>query len=97
MARRKQAAPLLRAASSEIMERPLENGSSELYMNGHSRAPRSKVEQATTPEVSEQAGLTQLIICIGGIYASLYVLREPSIEWHTDSHPVYRGLSSRNA
>lgn len=78
MARRKQAAPLQRAASSEVMEAPLENGSSEIYTNGLSKAPHSKAEQATAPEALEQAGLTQLIICIGGIYASLYVLYEPS-------------------
>lgn len=78
MARRKQAPPLQRAASSEVMEGPLRNGLSETYTNGHAKAPNSKAEQATGPEALEQAGLTQLIICIGGIYASLYVLYEPS-------------------
>jgi len=78
MARRKQAAPLQRAASPEIMERPLGNGVSKAYTNGHAKAPNSKEEQATGPEALEQAGLAQLIICIGGIYASLYVLYEPS-------------------
>lgn len=71
MTRRKQAAPFARAASSEIMERPLENGLREFYTNGHSKVPHSKAKQATAPEALEEAGLTLLVICIGGIYASL--------------------------
>ena len=71
MTRRKQAAPFARAASSEIMGRSLENGMSETYTNGHSKALHSKAKQATAPEALEEAGLTQLVICIGGIYASL--------------------------
>ena len=77
MARRKQAAPLQRGASSEVMEKPLENGFSDIYTNGHSKPLPSKAQRTLAPEAPEQAGLTQLVICVGGIYASLYVLYEP--------------------
>ncbi|KAI9876444.1 MAG: UDP-galactose transporter [Pleopsidium flavum] len=70
MTRRKQAAPLQRVASSELMERPLENPPGHKHMNGHSKALDSKAKAPIAPDAPEQAGLTQLIICIGGIYAS---------------------------
>jgi len=40
-------------------------------MNGYSKEPEA--ENPLAPDAPGQAGLTQLIICIGGIYASLYV------------------------
>ena len=78
MARRKQAEPLQRRASFETMERSLEKASKDVYTNGHSKPANGRLEHPIAPEVPEQAGLTQLVICIGGIYASLYVLHEPS-------------------
>lgn len=99
MARRKQAAPLQRAASSEIIERPLEKNTSPEHMNGHSKEINNLREETTTADAPEQAGLAQLIICIGGIYASLYPPNSstlPSPHPLTQS-PVYHGPSSKNA
>ena len=77
MARRKQAAPLQRQPSDFDQGPPESPGhgwkqsngnspkSEAVTSNGNAKAPLSRASQ-------EQAGLSQLVICIAGIYASLY-------------------------
>src|SRR5438045_779694 len=62
MARTKQATPLRREVSSEYFDR------ATVTANG-----RSKPAVARTP--AKQAGVKELVLCVGGIYASLYVFQ----------------------
>lgn len=71
--------PMQRAPSSEIMESPLDHP--EKPANGF--APQSIPENANgsaempdaVPHLpSDQPGVMQLLVCVLGIYASLYVL-----------------------
>jgi len=89
MARTKQATPLQRKPSD------FSQGSNESpsdgwkQSNGDSQKPKSMARNGTVKapspeETPEQAGLTQLIICVAGIYASLYEL--PSITLPLTSH-----------
>lgn len=78
MARQKQAAPLQRATSSELMHMIPDdlkaNGLEQANQNGtvQSSGNAQKSAQQTAPE---PPGLTQLAICVLGIYASLYVFQ----------------------
>ncbi len=76
MARRKQVAPMQRINSGEIMRSPLDNSEKRtMYANGHI-GPRSSLSSSlktTTAKGARQkpaAGLLQLLVCVGGIYAS---------------------------
>ena len=77
MARKKQAAPLQREPSDFNRGPPESPDHGWITTNGEaSRAipaqANEMVREALAPAVSEQAGLMQLIICVGGIYISLY-------------------------
>lgn len=64
MARTKQVAPTQRADSSEIMQSLRDTP--EKHQNGHTTQPL----KSSQPQQQPQAGLVQLIFCVGGIYAS---------------------------
>ncbi|KAI9846081.1 MAG: UDP-galactose transporter [Sclerophora amabilis] len=83
MARQKQATPLKRGPSSEIIERSSSPGLARrasrnpdiagneaipIALNGKVREPDLSPTALSIP--SQGAGLTELVICIGGIYAS---------------------------
>ncbi|KAI9806315.1 MAG: hypothetical protein M1825_006430 [Sarcosagium campestre] len=85
MARRKQATPIRREPSSEVIPaagessrntRSIENVSSQdsngipTKPNGTSKTLTSKATNAAPPAVHQPPGLTQLLICIAGIYVS---------------------------
>ena len=78
MARQKQAAPLQRATSSELMHMIPDdlkaNGIEQAKQNGTVQSSGNTQESAqdTAPE---PPGLMQLAICVLGIYASLYVFQ----------------------
>jgi UDP-galactose transporter B1 len=77
MARQKQAVPLQRATSSEVMHLvPEESKSMSTQQNGSAQKPVTQNGSASTkgqaPEAPlETPGLMQLAICVLGIYASL--------------------------
>ena len=81
MARRKQLSPMQRIPSGEVMQDPSTfPDAPERYMNGHSERlhPKSSMKRHERPIVAVsaapvEAGLVQLVICVAGIYASLYV------------------------
>lgn len=76
MARQKQAAPLQRATSSELMHLlPDEDGIKQRHQNGDIKAVANGDTKGTVHEPVETPGLLQLVICVLGIYASLYVMR----------------------
>jgi solute carrier family 35 (UDP-galactose transporter), member B1 len=67
MARRKQVAPMQRINSGEVMQPLPERAEQQaVYMNGHSK----KIHRPHAPKSSSSSGVVQLLICIGGIYAS---------------------------
>lgn len=78
MGRQKQATPLRRAVSSEYTSaadrtpRHVAQGSDEIgkntTVNGHANG---KVFSGAALAEKKQAGLAQLIVAVGGIYASL--------------------------
>lgn len=75
MARQKQVAPMQRATSSELMHLlPDEEGMKKRHQNG---GPKESVAngnaQEPVGETTEAPGLLQLVVCVLGIYASLYV------------------------
>ena len=73
MARQKQATPLQRATSSELMHMLPD----DLKANGQAQQQNGSVGKSTKDSASDSAqetpGLMQLAICVLGIYASLYV------------------------
>jgi hypothetical protein len=76
MARSKQAAPLRRAVSSEYTSKadrtprkPEHDGSLSEKTNGYTVSSKAVAEP-------KQAGIPQLIMAVGGIYASLYALAQ---------------------
>lgn len=72
MARTKQKLPLQRAPSSDIMQAPPDLP--EKKQNGKAVANGSANGSAGhAKETESEPGLVQLAICVGGIYASLYV------------------------
>lgn len=100
MARQKQTAPSQRATSSELMHL-LPNGA-EAQQKQRNGAPQEHVANGTVseknaPEAAPEApGLTQLAICVLGIYASLYVhlsVLEPNTVKLTSK--VFPGVSSK--
>lgn len=79
MARQKQAQPVQRTPSSEIMQEPpdLPEPNARHQANGHSVKPlangSAKSKGDVTAAADSSPGLIQLAICVAGIYASLYV------------------------
>lgn len=75
MARQKQATPLQRATSSELMHiLPDEDGIKQRHQNGGINKTVANGEaKGTTNDSAETPGLLQLVTCVLGIYASLYV------------------------
>lgn len=76
MARRKQAAPLQREPSD--FSQGLPDSPSHGWKHTNGKTPKSaaiasngKPKEPNSSATQEQAGLTQLIVCIAGIYASL--------------------------
>lgn len=106
MARQKQRIPLQRLPSSEIMEElPDEPVAKEQWMRGlPSKAVTSLANGAVQlPPMLSQAlpdppGLTQLVICVLGIYASLYVINalKFSVINPTNVYVASLGHSSKN-
>lgn len=50
------------------------NGASHQLDGAVHSLEKKIVEEARNPQEQKEAGLGQLVICVGGIYASLYVL-----------------------
>jgi hypothetical protein len=79
MARKKQSTPLKRVPSDFTHGVPDQAELSRDKANGHANGNTSAnghtagtVQAALAPVLSEEkAGLTQLVVCVGGIYASL--------------------------
>jgi solute carrier family 35 (UDP-galactose transporter), member B1 len=79
MARSKQATPLRREVSSEYTskadrtprkaDKDTESTHKSIVTNGHANG---KAAAGNAPYEQKQAGIPQLIIAVGGIYASLY-------------------------
>lgn len=71
MARQKQTKPLQRAISSELVHLLPE----ERDQNGSTQKPIANGSaKGAAREISETSGVLQLVICVLGIYASLYDL-----------------------
>ena len=76
MARQKQPSPMKRTPS-DFSHEPPDYLSESKIANGHGQNgslthSNGKPKEIATPAEQETAGLAQLIICVGGIYASLY-------------------------
>src|SRR2546429_4120125 len=79
MARTKQATPLRREVSSEYFDR------TTVMANGHNMQANGLLQPVATAIPTKQAGMKELVLCVGGIYASLYVC--PSLlDFHSHSH-----------
>ena len=72
MARRKQVAPMQRINSGEIMQALPEKAEQQaVYLNGHSKTPGKSAQRLRAhTQPSSSSGVVQLLICVGGIYAS---------------------------
>ncbi|PGH17324.1 hypothetical protein AJ79_01208 [Helicocarpus griseus UAMH5409] len=93
MARQKQKAPLQRAPSSGVMNAPPDLPESNMRQTNGVASKDSNSKAAAKPPASSshqsEAGLLQLILCVGGIYASFLswgVLQEAIT---TTSYPVH--------
>ena len=88
MARTKQATPLRRDPSSEYFsrdtsgtpsqspgswEKERSNGGTNGYTNG-------SITKSSTPKAQNEAGAMQLLVAVGGIYASLYAFSSSSYD-----------------
>jgi hypothetical protein len=80
MARQKQANPMRRAASGQVMD-SLSNGSVADKRSDYvckSGPNPTEDHPAARPKnsgpTSSKAGILQLVVCVAGIYASLYVI-----------------------
>ena len=76
MARQKQNRPLQREPSDLSQDTPASPGSRRKEANGVKQSkglkePNGHLKETVLSALPEQPGLTQLIICVGGIYASL--------------------------
>lgn len=73
MARKKQATPLQRATSSELMHLlPDEEGMKQRHQNGSTKAAVANGSpKGVSLEPADAPGLLQLVICVLGIYTSL--------------------------
>ncbi|ETN45283.1 uncharacterized protein HMPREF1541_09114 [Cyphellophora europaea CBS 101466] len=73
MARRKQVAPMQRIDSGEVMQAlPEQAEKPAIYTNGHAGSPsrpKNRIEK-TSQQPQPGAGVVQLLVCVGGIYAS---------------------------
>ena len=84
MARRKQTNPMQRIPSGEVMQDPPDDPRSQTpKSNGHLRVPSPRdvnghLGSRTISQVQKQergpsrGSFIELVICVGGIYASLY-------------------------
>ena len=104
MARRKQLNPMQRIPSGEVMEH-LADGTTTSRQNGNVHKPIFKwsdgaITMSKKSKLgSPPAGTVQLVVCVAGIYASLYaplasLVRDLNAH---NSLPVCPGLSCRNA
>lgn len=79
MARTKQATPLKRHASdfedqrNAPATRPTISNDDVTTPASPGLADDAKVTKALAPVTTEKTGLFQLLVCVGGIYVSLYV------------------------
>ena len=77
MGRRKQAVPLRREPSGFDKGPPESPAHGWRQSNGHGQAPKPSIANGPSepeklpPSMIDQAGPLQLVICAGGIYASL--------------------------
>ncbi|KAJ5163434.1 UAA transporter [Penicillium coprophilum] len=94
MGRQKQAAPLQRAPSSQLMNLSEDSGVSQNSKSGNTNTPSaangsvSEKASATLETIADSPGLSQLVICVLGIYAAFLswgVLQEAIT---TTSYPV---------
>lgn len=73
MARQKQTTPLQRTPSSQLMQNEAEVPGK--YTNGVAKSTEANGSASRTetivPETDDSPGLTQLFICVLGIYAAL--------------------------
>lgn len=87
--------PVQRIPSGEVME-SLANGTVTSRQSGNARKPVFKWSDGATAQsqkttfVSSGAGKTQLVICVAGIYASLYGSTEPCINF--DAHTFLQSI-----
>lgn len=73
MARSKQATPVRRQTSSEYFSKA---DLARTPSNGEATQPNGKaIAVAAAPVEAKEAGALQILIAVGGIYASLYVFR----------------------
>ncbi|CAI7598625.1 unnamed protein product [Penicillium glandicola] len=76
MGRQKQAAPLQRATSSQLMHLPEETDVPQTFGSGNTDTPStangsvSEKTPAVLETVADSPGLTQLVVCVLGIYAA---------------------------
>ena len=54
-------------------------------------------EEARNPREQKEAGLGQLVICVGGIYASLYTSSPPTIQITPNNSTASAGPTSKSA
>lgn len=73
MARQKQATPLQRATSSELMHMLPDDLKSNGQAQQQNRCVEKNIKESASDSAQETPGLMQLAICVLGIYASLYV------------------------
>ena len=98
---RQKAAPLRREPSDFNQGPPESPNHGWKPMNGgmiskNAGTMSGQLKQSITSALPDQPGLTQLVICVGGIYASLYVpLSYSPFKFDTYS-TVFPGLFSRN-
>ena len=98
----RQKANPLRREPSDFNQGPLEPPKNEGKPVNGSVIARSagevseQLKEKISSTLPDQPGLTQLIICVGGIYASLYVLSSFYLLKIEAESLVYPGLSSKN-
>lgn len=73
MARQKQATPLQRATSSELMHMLPDDPKANGQALQQTRCAENNTNESASNSAQETPGLMQLAICVLGIYASLYV------------------------
>lgn len=104
MARRKQMSPMQRIPSGEIME-SLANGTATSKQTSNARKPVFRWSEKAISKSKKTtfgfsgAGKLQLVICVAGIYASLYGLLQHCGETFNahDMIIVFPGLSCKSA
>lgn len=84
MARSKQATPIRRQTSSEYFSKADALARTPSHGNGVATTATSsksngKVSVPAAPVEAKEAGVVQILIAVGGIYASLYVVAYPPL------------------